>query len=98
MFDLFKKDIVVKCYDVEELAKLLAWMRDQYGLVEMTRKNFNVSAVMTSIFNEEQFVTHFEVAVPYHMYKPLREKAIEKEVFDSVIEQRSVAEILGRSL
>ncbi len=64
----------------------------------MTWKEFNVNTVITSIFAEEQKVLYFEVEIPYSMFKPLREKLLEQEAFDPVLEQRSFAQILGRDL
>jgi hypothetical protein len=95
MFDLFKKDVQVKCYDLDELAKILNWYRAQHFSM-MADKAFNVTAVITGILQEEQAVEYFIVSIPYGNYKHLREKFIESEAFDPILQQRAFSEILGR--
>jgi len=100
MFDLFKKSVPVKCYDLDELAKILDWYRAQY-LSRMADVEFPVTAVTNGIFNAYEHgpqVLHFVVHIPYSEYKVLREKFIESEVFDPILKQQPLAQILNRSL
>ena len=100
MFDLFKKDIVVKCYNLEELAKLLDWYRAQY-LNKMADTQFPVTAVTNGIFSAYENgpqVLYFEVSIPYIIFKKMKDEFIEKECFDPVLEQRAMAKLLGRDI
>jgi hypothetical protein len=95
MFDLFKRDVQVKCYDLDELAKLLNWYRAQ-RFSHMAETQYPVTAVITGILNEQQAVKYFIVRIPFTDYKKLRDKFIESEAFDPILQQRSFSEVLGR--
>lgn len=95
----FKKPIKVKCYDTEELGKLLNWLRRDTGLSEMNRQRYPVTAVMAmQYWDDPNELMYFEVEVPYYQYKQLREKYIEREAFDPILEQRVFSEIMNRDL
>lgn len=95
----FKADVKVKCYSNEELAKLLAWYRLQKGLAGISDTAFYVKVHIRGVFDEYENgagVTCFEVSIPHYMYKNLRDKFIQAESFDPVLQQRAFNEILGR--
>jgi hypothetical protein len=96
----FKKPIKVKCYTVEEVGKLLDWLRHDTGLSQLNRQRYSVTAVMAMQYWENPTeVLYFEVEVPYYMFKKLKKKFIEDEVFDPILEQRAITQgILGRDL
>jgi hypothetical protein len=95
----FKKPVVVKCYNRNELGNLLNWLRHDTGLVELNRQRYPVTAVMAmQYWDNPTEILYYEVSVPYYMFKKLRESYIEKEAFDPVLEQRAFSEILGRDL
>lgn len=93
-----KKPVVVKCYSQEEVGNLLDWLRaDQGYLSEMHRQRYTVTAVMAmSYWDNPQQLLYFEVTVPYYQYTKLREKFIQQESFDPILEQRVFNQILGR--
>jgi hypothetical protein len=94
-----KKPIKVRCYTSEELGKLLDYQRSQWGLSHLHAQRFGVTAVLAmQYWKHPDRVMYFEVEIPHSMYKKLREKFIEKEVFDPVLEQRAFSQILGREL
>lgn len=93
-----KKPVVVKCYSQEELGKLINWMRlDEALLSQMNRQRYSVTAVMSmSYWDNSNQLLYFEVSVPYHQYAKLREKFIQDEAFDPILQQRPFNQILGR--
>lgn len=95
-----KKPVVIKCYNKEELGKLIDWMRaDQGYLSEMNRQRYSVTAVMAmSYWDNPQELMYFEVAVPFWQYQKLREKFIQREAFDPILQQQSFNQILGREI
>jgi len=97
---LFKKAKIVKCYTPEELGKLLAWMRSFSGLAGLNYQRYEVTAVMAmQYWDNPQEVLYFEVRVPYYIYKKLREKYIERESFDPILELSPVTNgVLERGL
>lgn len=100
MFDLFKKPVPVKCYNLEELAKILDWYRAQ-SLGRMAEVEFNVVAVTNGILSAYEHgpkILYFVVHIPYSDYKALREKFIQSESFDPILQQEPIAKILGRPL
>jgi hypothetical protein len=94
---LFKKPVVVKCYNKEELGKLVNWLRRNEGLAALNRQRYSVTAVMAmQYWDNPNEVLYFEVSVPYYEYKKIRERFIRNEAFDSILEARAFDEILGR--
>jgi hypothetical protein len=93
-----KKPVVVKCYNQEELGKLINWMRADEGLLsQMNRQRYSVVAVMAmSYWDNPDQLMYFEVTVPAYQYAKLRETYLQKEAFDPILEQRAFSEILGR--
>lgn len=95
MFDLFKKPMMVKCRSMEEVGKLLNWLRYDYGLSHLNTQRYSVVAVMAmQYWDAPEEVLYFEVAVPYSQYRKVREAFIERECFDSILEMRPIAEIM----
>lgn len=96
----FKKPIKVKCYTIAEVGKLLDWLRHDTGLSQLNRQHYDVTAVMAmQYWDNPTEVLYFEVEVPHYMFKKLKKKFIEDEVFDPILEQRAISKmILGRDL
>lgn len=99
-FDLFRKAVPVKCYDLDELAKILEWHRSQY-LSRIADVEFPVTVVTNGIFDAVENgpkVLYFIVHIPYIDYKGLREKFIESEAFDPILQQEALTQIMDRGL
>jgi hypothetical protein len=95
---LFKKPVIVKCYNKKELGNLLDWLRADTGLAELNRQRYSVTAVMAmQYWDNPTEVLYFEVHVPYYKFKKLRNRFIEKESFDEILEQRAFDQILRPS-
>jgi len=95
---VFKKPIKVRCDTTEELGRLLDWLRTDSGLSELNRQRYAVTAVMAMQYWENPHeLMYFEVTVPYYIYKKQRDKFVQTEVIDRVLQQRVFSEILGRS-
>jgi|SRR6187551_2572878 len=91
----FKADVKVKCRSMDEVGKLLNWLRFDSGLSELNRQRYEVTAVMAmQYWDNPEEVLYFEVRVPYYRYKKIREAFIERECFDEVLQMRPIAEIM----
>jgi hypothetical protein len=94
---IFKKPIIVKCYNNEELGKLINWLRIDEGLSAIHQQRYTITVVMPmQYWDHQDRVMYFEVAVPYYRYKKLGEQFIEEEAFDPILEQRAFDSILTR--
>jgi len=91
----FKKPVKVKCRSMDEVGKLLNWLRVDTGLSQLNRQRYLVTAVMAmQYWDDPEEVLYFEVEVPYSMFKKIREAFIERECFDEILEMRPIAEII----
>ncbi len=94
--DWFKKPVKVKCQTMEQAGKLLNWLRYDSGLSEMHRQRYPITAVMArQYWDDPDELMYFEIEVPYHKYKKLREEFIERESFDEILQMRPIAEIVS---
>lgn len=91
----FKKPVKVKCRSMQEVGRLLNWLRYDTGLSELNRQRYEVTAVMAmQYWDDPEEVLYFEVEVPYYKYKKIREAFIERESFDEILQMRPIAEIM----
>ena|ERR1041384_7886456 len=91
----FKKPVIVKCYNKDELGKLLNWLRLDTGLSQLNRQRYTVTAVMAmQYWDNPDEVLYFEVSVPHYMFKKIKAEYIKQDAYESIIEQRAIARIL----
>jgi hypothetical protein len=91
MFDLFKKDIAVRCQDTKQLGRLLHWLRSEGGLSQVARVEFPVTAVTGGVLgNYADKILYYQVHVPHYLYARLREKYLKEVVLSEAILQEEI--------
>ena len=85
MFDLFKKPVNIFCADMEELGRLLSWLRANSGLTYASHNTWEVFAIMPSVLNEDQTLQGFWVKVPYELAEPRIQKISEQDAFTDIL-------------
>ncbi len=92
-----KKPVVIKCYNKDELGRLLNWLRLDTGLSQLNRQRYEVVAVMAmQYWDNPDELLYFEVSVPYSLFKKMREDYFKQDAINDVLEQRAIAQILHR--
>lgn len=82
---LFSKPVNVFCKDMEELGRLLSWLRENSGLSQMNKEYWEVQAILPGILNEDQRLRGFWVSVPYDLAAPRIRKISEQEAFSDIL-------------
>lgn len=83
-----KKPVDIKCYSQREVGLLINWLRKDYGLSQINRQEFSVTAVMAhTLWDRPEKVLYFKVQVPRYRYDQLREEFIKTQSFERIFDQ-----------
>lgn len=88
---MFKRTrpVTVKVYEMEQLGKLLDWLRQDEGLSRLNRSQYTVVAnIGMRYWDDSDRVRWFEVEIPHHRYQKLKDEFFRKQGTEEQLQQK----------